>query len=64
MLSKGKGSVEIEVDGRMVEDPSRSRLGWEDIYLHDIFEGELNYVPRQVTGSNILLSIKTNALSN
>ena len=59
-----KESVEVEKEGKMVEDPERSRLSWEDVYLHPLFKGEFNHIVREVVGSNILLTIKTYATAN
>ena len=59
-----KERVEMEKDGRKVEDPKKSRFSWEEVYLHSLFRGEFNHIPRQVSGSSILLTIKTNAKSN
>ena len=59
-----KESVEVEKDGKMVEDPERSRLSWEDLYLHPLFKGEFKHIVREVMGSNILLTIKTYATAN
>ena len=59
-----KESVEVEKDGKMVEDPERSRLSWEDLYLHPLFGEEFKHIVREVVGSNILLTIKTYATAN
>ena len=59
-----KESVEVEKDGKMVEDPERSRLSWEEVYLHPLFKGEFKHIVREVVGSNILLTIKTYATAN
>ena len=32
-------SVYIEKEGKNVEDPQKSRLSWEEVYLHPIFKG-------------------------
>jgi hypothetical protein len=42
----------------VVADPDRSRFGLEDIYLHPVFARELNYIPQDIGGSNILLTAK------
>ena len=59
-----KESVEVEKEGKMVEDPERSRLSWEDLYLHPLFGEEFKHIVREVVGSNILLNIKTYATAN
>ena len=59
-----KESVEVEKDGKMVEDREKSRMSWEDAYLHPLFKGEFNHFVREVVGSNILLTIKTYATAN
>jgi hypothetical protein len=53
-----KEIVEKNVDGKMITDPDRSRFGLEDIYLHPVFGRELNYIPQEIGGSNILLTAK------
>ena len=57
-------SVYIEKEGKNVEDPQKSRLNWEEVYLHSIFKGQFDQIVREVAGSIILLTMKTNALSN
>ena len=59
-----KESVEVEKDGKMVEDPERSRLSWEEVYLHPLFGGEFSEIVKEVVGINILLTIKTYATAN
>jgi hypothetical protein len=35
-----KETVEVTLeDGRKVEDPTKSRLSWEEVYLHSLFAG-------------------------
>ena len=57
-------SVYIEKEGKNVEDPQKSRLSWEEVYLHPIFKGQFDQIVREVAGNTILLSMKINALSN
>ena len=57
-------SVYIEKEGKNVEDPQKSRLSWEEVYLHPIFKGQFDQIAREVAGSTILLTMKTKALSN
>ena len=59
-----KESVWVEKEGRQVEDPLKSRISWEQLYLHPIFKGQFDQIVREVAGSTILLTMKTNALSN
>ena len=47
-----------------MEDPLTSRLSWEAVYLHPIFKGQFTQLIRETAGSEILLTIKTYALSN
>ena len=56
--------VYIEKEGKNVEDPQKSRLSWEEVYLHPIFKGQFDQIVREVAGNTILLSMKINALSN
>ena len=56
-----KETVEVEKEGKKVEDKQKSRISWEDVYLHPLFKGELTHVAREVGGKNILLTIKTKA---
>lgn len=58
-----KETVYIKKDGKEVEDPSKSRLSWEQVYLHPLFNKELIEIPRNVAGGEILLNIKTSATS-
>ena len=58
---KEKESVEVEKEGKMVVDLNKSRISWEDIYLHPLFEGKFKHIVREVAGQDILLTLKTNA---
>ena len=59
-----KESVWVEKEERQVEDPLKSRISWEQLYLHPIFKGQFDQIVREVVGSTILLNMKTKALSN
>ena len=58
-----KEFVEVETEGRKVIDYEQSRLSWEEVYLHPLFNGEFIEVVREVDGSNILLDLRANAES-
>ena len=40
-----------------------SRLSWEEVFLHPLFNGEFIGIVREVDGSNILLNLRANAES-
>ena len=61
---KENESEYIEKEGKQVEDHQKSRLSWEQVYLHPIFKGQFDQIVREVAGNTILLSMKINALSN
>ena len=46
-----------------MEDPLKSRLSWEDVYLHPLFKGEFHDIARSVGGSEILRTLMANAKS-
>ena len=53
--------MEVEKEGKKVEDKQKSRISWEDVYLHPLFREELRQVAREVGGRNILMDIKNKA---
>ena len=38
-----------------------SRLSWEEVFLHPLFNGEFVEIVREVDGSNILLDLRATA---
>ena len=40
-----------------------SRLSWEEVFLHPLFNGEFIGIVKEVDGSNILLDLRVNAES-
>ena len=40
-----------------------SRLSWEEVFLHPLFNGEFIEIVKEVDGSNILLNLRASAQS-
>ena len=58
-----KELVEVETEGGKVIDYEQSRLSWEEVFLHPLFNGEFIGIVKEVDGSNILLNLRANAES-
>ena len=58
-----KELVEVETEGGKVIDYEQSRLSWEEVFMHPLFNGEFIGIVREVDGSNILLNLRASAQS-
>ena len=58
-----KELVEVETEGGKVIDYEQSRLSWEEVFMHPLFNGEFIGIVKEVDGSNILLNLRASAES-